>query len=245
MNQQAQNNPRFKNQLLAVLREEEIQRLVPHLKKVDLHQGFVLHESDTPPDSVYFLEEGVAALSVPSPEGIELNLSIVGNESTIGERAIFREGSFITRCQMLTNGSGHKLLPDLFKDEFKRGGTLHDFVIGRLETRLTETSQTALCSHMHSIEERLSRWLLNLADRLGSDELQLTQDYIANMLGVHRPGVTIAAIALQDAGLIHYTRGRISIVNRLGLEELTCECYEIIKKGVELNSNINSLRKRV
>lgn len=244
MKQQSQTKPPFKNALLAALPEEELQRLTPHLKKVDLHQGDVLHESDAPPNYVIFLEDGVAALSVSSPEGIELNLSIVGNESTVGERAIFREGSFITRCQMLTNGSGYKLPPDLFKEEFKRGGTLHEFVIGRLETRLTETAQTALCSHMHTIEQRLSRWLLNLADRLDSDELQLTQDYIANMLGVHRPGVTLAAIGLQDAGLIHYTRGRISITDRCGLEELTCECYEIIKKAIELNTILKSAIKK-
>ncbi|HEX8397015.1 MAG TPA: Crp/Fnr family transcriptional regulator [Pyrinomonadaceae bacterium] len=235
----------YQNELLASLSDEELQRIAPHLKKVELRQGEVLHEADSPPDHVFFLEEGVAALSVTSPEGIDLSLSIVGNESTVGERAIFREGSFIIRCQMLTHGSGYKIHPDTFKDEFERGGALHDFVIGRLETRLTETSQTALCSHMHTIEQRLSRWLLNLADRLKSEELPLTQDLIANMLGVHRPGVTLAAIALQDAGYIKYTRGHISIVNRKGLENLTCECYEIIKKALELNTVIKSVLKKV
>lgn len=244
MNQQTKTDSPYQNQLLAALNEEELKRLLPHLKKVDLHQGDILHEADSPPDYVFFLEEGVAALLVTSPEGIDLNLSIAGNESTIGERAIFREGSFIIRCQMLTNGRGFKLSPDLFNDEFKRGGTLHEFVIGRLETRLTETSQTALCSHMHTVEQRLSRWLLNLADRLESEELQLTQDYIAGMLGVHRPGVTLAAIALQDAGYISYSRGHISITDRKGLEESTCECYEIIKKAIELNSTIKSLTKK-
>lgn len=234
----------YQNALLAVLSDEELQRLSPHLKKVDLEQGDVLHEADSPPDYVFFLEEGVAALSVTSPDGIDLSLSIVGNESTVGERAIFRKGSFIVRCQMLTNGSGYKIHPDIFKYEFERGGKLHDFVIGRLETRLTETSQTALCSHAHTIEQRLSRWLLNLADRLGSDELPMTQDLIANMLGVHRPGVTLAAIALQDAGLIHYKRGHISIENRKGLENLTCECYEIIKQALELNTIIKSVIKK-
>jgi CRP-like cAMP-binding protein len=145
---------------------------------------------------------------------------------------------------MLTNGNGYKLPPDIFKHEFEHGGALHEFVIGRLETRLTETSQTALCSHMHTIEQRLSRWLLNLADRLDSEELLMTQDNIANMLGVHRPGVTLAAIALQDAGYISYERGHISITNRKGLEEITCECYEIIKEAVELNSKIKSITKK-
>lgn len=245
MHQQAQNNPNYRNALLAALIDEELHRLAPHLKKIDLKQGEVLHEADSPPNHVIFLEEGVASLSVTSPDGIDLSLSIVGNESTVGERAIFREGSFIIRCQMLTDGSGYKIHPDIFKDEFERGGALHDFIIGRLETRLTETSQTALCSHAHSIEQRLSRWLLVLADRVGSEVLPMTQDSIANMLGVHRPGITLAAISLQDGGYISYSRGVISIVNRKGLESLTCECYEIIKHALELNTKVNSVIKKV
>jgi CRP-like cAMP-binding protein len=235
---------RYQNALLAALSDEVLQRLAPHLKKVDLRQGEVLHEADSPPNHVFFLEEGVAALSVTSPEGVDLSLSIVGNESTVGERAIFREGSFIIQCKMLTHGNGYKIHPDTFKKEFDRRDTLHDFVIGRLETRLTETAQTALCSHAHSIEQRLSRWLLNLADRLESEELPMTQDLIANMLGVHRPGVTLAAIALQEGGYITYRRGHISIVNRKGLENLTCECYEIIKHAIELNKIIKSVMQK-
>ncbi|HEX8194626.1 MAG TPA: Crp/Fnr family transcriptional regulator [Pyrinomonadaceae bacterium] len=240
-----QPDSHYQNELLAALTGEELQRIAPHLKKVELRQGEVLHEADSPPNYVFFLEEGAAALSVTSPEGIDLSLSIVGNESTVGERAIFREGSFIIQCQMLTHGSGYKIQPDIFKDEFERGGTLHDFVIGRLETRLTETAQTALCSHAHSIEQRLSRWLLNLADRLKSEQLPLTQDSIANMLGVHRPGVTLAAISLQDAGYISYTRGLITIENRKGLENLTCECYEVIKQAVQLNTKVNSVVRKI
>ncbi|MDQ4121633.1 MAG: Crp/Fnr family transcriptional regulator [Acidobacteriota bacterium] len=232
MNQQAQSNPSFKNELLAALSGEELQRLYPHLKKVDLHQGDVLHESDAPPDYVYFLEEGVAGLSVTSETGKELNLSIVGNDSTVGERAIFRKGTFIIKCEMLTNGYGYTVPPQIFQDEFYRGGKLHDFVIDKLESRLTETAQTAFCNTAHTVEQRLGRWLLGLADRLETDELTLTQDYIANMLGVHRPGVTIAAIALQDAGYIDYSRGRIAILNREELENAACECYKIIKEAV-------------
>lgn len=241
MNQQIQIKSHYRNELLTALSDEEIQRLAAHLKTVELQKGKVLHEADSPPNYVYFLEQGVAALSVTSPDGIDLCLSIVGNEGTLGERAIFREGSFITRCQMLTDGSGYKIHPDTFKKEFERSGKLHDFVIGRLETRLTETSQTALCSHAHSVEQRLSRWLLNLTDRLESEELPMTQDNIANMLGVHRPGVSLAAKELQDNGYISYKRGCIEIVNRQGLEDMTCECYGIIKKAVQLNTIINSV----
>jgi CRP-like cAMP-binding protein len=235
----------FKNKLLAALSDEELQRIAPHLKKVDLRQGDILHKADSPPDYVFFLEEGAAALSVTGSNGVDLSLSIVGIESTVGERAIFREGSFIIQCQMLTDGGAYKIHPEIFKDEFERNGALHNFVIGRLETRLTETSQTALCSHAHSIEQRLIRWLLVLADRLESEELPMTQDFIANMLGVHRPGVSLVAKALQDVGYINYTRGLITIENREGLENLACECYEIIKKALKLNTKINSVIKNV
>lgn len=245
MTHQAQTESQYQNALLTSLTDEELQRLAPHLKKVDLEQGEVLHQADSPPNYVYFLETGIAALSVTTADGNDLCMSIVGHESTVGERAIFREGSFIIQCKMLTNGGGYKIPPDIFKKEFERAGTLHDFVIGRLETRLTETSQTALCSHAHLLEERLSRWLLILADRLGSDELPMTQDSIAHMLGVHRPGVSLAAKAFQTAGYIDYQRGHITITNRKGLEAITCECYEVIKKAIQLNTIIKSVFKKV
>ena len=145
---------------------------MPHLEDVSLNKGEVLHASDKPAEYVYFLAEGVASLSVSTEEGKELQLSIVGNESVVGERAIFKEGVFIIKCGMLTKGLGQRIAPTIFHKEFDRGGVLQELVLSRMEARITETAQTALCNQMHSVEQRLSRWLLtfrrSLAQRRAS-----------------------------------------------------------------------------
>ena len=162
-----------------------------------------------------------------------MQLSIVGNESVVGERAIFKEGVFIIRCAMLTDGSGHKIPPAIFHKEFDRGGVLHDLVLGRIEARITETAQTALCNQMHPIEQRLSRWLLTFADRLHSEELPATQELIADMLGVTRSEISRTAGALLEEDLINYSRGRLTIINRAGLKGRACECYQVIKHAIK------------
>jgi CRP-like cAMP-binding protein len=221
------------NSLLAALPEGEYQRLVAHLKPVSLNQGEVLHEANTPAQYVYFLDEGVASLSVSSEEGKELMLSIAGDESVVGERAIFKEGHFIVRCEMLTGGHGHRMLPKAFDEEFNRGGRLHQLVLNRIQARVTETAQTALCNQMHSIEQRLARWLLTLADRLHADEFHITHDHIANMIGVRRAGITDAMGTLREAGMIESLRGTVKILDRGKMEAQACECYAIIKEAIE------------
>ncbi len=225
--------PKSRNSLLAALPDAEYQRLIPHLKRVSVSKGEVLHASDEPADSVYFLEEGVASLSVSTDEGKKLQLSLVGNESVVGERAIFKEGVFIIKCAMLTEGSGHSMPPEVFTKEFERGGVLHDLVLDRLEAQITETAQTALCNQMHPIEQRLSRWLLTFADRLHCEELPTTQKLIADMLGVTRSEISRAAGELRDGDLIDYTRGRLTVVNRAGLKGKACECYEVIRHAIK------------
>lgn len=220
------------NSFLAALPDAEYQRLSPHLKKVSLRQGQVLHEAGSPPQSVYFLTEGIASLTLGSDEGKEMELSIVGDEGILGERAIFAgNGLQLIRCVMITNGSGYKMPPDIFHQEFNRGGVLQQLVLTRLESRIIEASQTALCNQMHGLEQRLCRWLLTFADRLHTEEIPVTQELASQMLGVRRAGVTVAAALLRDARLIEYSRGRIRIVDRAGLEDQVCECYEVIKKA--------------
>lgn len=227
----SQRNSR--NSLLAALPEAEFRRLVPHLKVISVTSGEVLHASDEPADSVYFLEEGVASLSVSTSEGKNLQLSIVGRESVVGERAIFKKGLFIIRCAMLTEGSGHSIPPTVFHQEFERSEVLHDLVLSRIEARITETAQTALCNQMHEMEQRLCRWLLTFADRLHSEELSITQQSIGDMLGVTRTEISRTAGELRERNLIEYSRGRLTIINRAGLQDKACECYRIIKHAIK------------
>jgi CRP-like cAMP-binding protein len=224
---------RSTNSLLAALPEAEYQRLAVHLREVILKRGEVLHESDTPAQYVYFLEQGVASLSVSSEDGKELMLSIVGDEGIVGERAIFKAGYFIIRCEMLTDGAGHRILPKAFEDEFNRGETLHGLVLNRMEARMIETAQTALCNQMHSIEQRLARWLLTLADRLHAEELHVTHEHMSGMVGVRRAGITDAVGTLREAGLIKSERGMVTILDRAKMEAQACECYVIIREAIK------------
>lgn len=226
-----------KNSLLAALPRAEYNRLIPHLERVSMSRGEVLHQSDEPPQDVYFLEEGVASLTVSTDIGQRLQLSIVGNESVVGERAIFKDGVFIIRCAMLSDGTGYKMAPTIFHKEFDRGGVLHDLVLGRIEARITETAQTALCNQMHEIQQRLGRWLLTFADRLQSEELPAKQELIADMLGVTRSQISRTAGEFQKSGLIAYSRGRVTIIKRAALKERACECYRVIKTAIEEFTN--------
>jgi CRP-like cAMP-binding protein len=179
-----------------------------------------------------------------------MELSIVGDEGILGERAIFASnGLQLIRCVMITKGRGYQMPPEIFKKEFNRGGVLQQLVLTRLESRILEASQTALCNQLHSLDQRLCRWLLTFADRLHNEQMVITQELASQMLGVRRAGVTVAAGVLRDAGLIEYSRGRITIVDRTGLEDRVCECYEVIKKatrasGVSVATDtVGSVRK--
>jgi CRP-like cAMP-binding protein len=231
MSKQSQRNSR--NSLLSALPEAEYQRLIPHLQSVSISKGEVLHASDEPAEYVYFLEEGVASISVSTDTGQKLQLSIVGSESVVGERAIFKHGVFIIKCAMLTEGDGYRMPAAVFHKEFDRGGVLRDLILGRMEARITETAQTALCNQMHPIEQRLSRWLLTFADRLHSEELPTTQELIAEMLGVTRSEISRAASELRELDLIDYSRGRLTVINRAGLKDKACECYLVIKQAIK------------
>jgi CRP-like cAMP-binding protein len=230
---QPSNRLRPTNSVLTALPDAEYLRIAEHLIEISLKQGEVLHESDTPAQYVYFLDEGVASISVSSEEGKELMLSIVGDEGIVGERAIFKEGYFIIRCEMLTDGSGRRMLPKAFEEEFNRGETLHQLVLNRMEARTTETAQTALCNQMHSVERRLARWLLTLADRLHAEEMHVTHEHMANMVGVRRAGITNAVGVLREEGLIKSERGTVTILDRARMEAQACECYAIIKEAIE------------
>ena len=226
------DSPR-ENEILAALPAAELEFLRPHLEPVELDSGQVLHDEGEAPHFVYFLTRGVVALSVSTQEGRSLDLSLIGREGIVGERAIFEGGMPGVRCTMLTEGAAFRMKPKFFNQEFQGGGKLHDLTMRTLEARVLETSQTALCCQMHSVEQRLSRWLLTFADRLESDQLPITHQAISQMLGVRRVGVTIAIGVLSDAKLIQHSRGSIAIINRKGLEKQSCECYQVSREAAE------------
>lgn len=220
------------NLILAALSPSEMQLLAPHLKHVDLSRDQTMHEEGEVPQRVYFLTSGVATLSISTSGGREMELSLVGREGIVGERAIFDGGLRSVRCSMLTEGHAYSLSPAFFRTEFQLGQKLHDLVMRTLEARLAETSQTALCNHMHLTEQRIARWLLCLSDRLNSCDLAITQETSARMLGMHRPGISLAMSELREAGVLEYSRGHLTITNRRELEKRACECYGLIKDAM-------------
>jgi CRP-like cAMP-binding protein len=220
------------NAILAALPAGEYSRLAQYLTKVTLEQGQVLNEVEQPPQDVYFLTEGIAIVVIFGAGGKQLEMSVIGNESIVGERAVFEGGLSMIRCSMMTSGTAYKLSSLILYDEFYAGGKLHDLVMRTIEARLVETSQNALCNRAHRLEQRLSRWLLLMTDRLHCDTLPLTHEKLADFLGVQRAALTVAAGNLRKAGLIELARGAFMIVDHLGLESHCCECYESTQEAV-------------
>jgi CRP-like cAMP-binding protein len=231
------NNPPLhrsdlKNSILRALPENEFQRLAPHLEKITLEAGKVLHEVGEPSQPVYFLEDGIASETLTDNQGKGIELVVVGNEGLMGERAIFGRRSLVEfRCVMFDHSTAYKIDPDRFREEFKRGKVLHDLIMSRIEARLIETSQTALCAQLHSIEERIARWLLTLAYRSRRNHFHVTQEHISNMLGVRRPTISLLMGGLREAGIVEYSRSNVTLLDLSALENETCECYEVIKKA--------------
>ena len=222
-----------RNLLLAALPAAEYQRLRPHLKPILLRPGQVLHEEGNTISRVYFLAEGIASFTLTCEQGIEIELSIVGNEGMVGLRALMGGGPTTIRAVVEIGGSSWWMPADVLLEDFRRGGKLQDLLMRQIQARLTETAQTALCNHLHTLEERLSRWLLIIYDRSHSTELDLTQEFIARMLATRRPAVTATAHILKKAGLIDYHRGHITIRDPEGLQDCACGCYKVIHQAVE------------
>ena len=223
---------------MASLPEAEFQRLAPHLETVFLSKGEVLYASSEPAASVFFLGEGVASLCVSSGDGRTLQLGMGGSESVVGESPIFKNAVFIVNCAMLTEGGGYRMSPTIFQTEFDRSQVLRDLVLSRVAARITETAQTALCNQVHTKEQRLSRWLLTFADRLHSVQLPATQERIGDMLGLTRSEISRTAGGLSKRNLIEYSRGHVTINDRAGFRDKTCECYRIIRRAIGELANL-------
>lgn len=217
------------NRLLAVLPEEEYLRIVSHLELVSLPLGEVLYESGGLLDWVYFPTDAIVSLLYVMEDGSSAEIAVVGYEGLIGI-ALFMGGlTMPNRAVVQSAGQAYRLKGTVLNREFHRSGEFQHLLLRYTLALLTQMGQTAVCNRHHTVDQQLCRWLLLSLDRLPSNELSMTQELIANMLGVRREGVTEAAGKLQKAGLIHYNRGRITVLDRPGLEARVCECYHVVR----------------
>jgi len=217
------------NWLIDALHDSNYERLAPYLTPVSFSLGEVVYESGERLDSVYFPTTSHISLLYTMINGSTAEMGLIGNEGVVGT-ALYMGGE-ITRNRAMVQGSGRalKLSGAMMLEEFARGGEFQQLLLRYTMALITQISQTAVCNRLHSVEKRLCRWLLMTHDRVDSDELQMTQEWISNMLGVRREGVTLAAKGLQQRGLISCGRGNIKIVDRTGLETSVCECYEVVR----------------
>ncbi len=218
-----------KNHILGALPAADYEHLLRHLEPVPLPLGWSVYESGREQEHVYFPTNSIVSLLYVMEDGSSAEIAVVGNEGLVGI-ALFMGGETTpSRAVVQSAGHGYRLQAKLLKDEFHRAGLLQRMLLRYTQALITQMAQTAVCNRHHSVEQQLCRWLLLSLDRLDVKELQMTQELIANMLGVRREGVTEAAGHLQQAGLIHYSRGHISVLDRPGLEQRVCECYAVVK----------------
>ena len=217
-----------KNHLLAALPPCEWLRWQPQLEWVEMPLGQVLCESGVALSHVYFPSTSIVSLLYVMEDGASAEIAVVGNEGIVGISLFMGGESTPSRAVVQSAGEGFRLPARVIKEEFNRTPVLH-LLLRYTQALITQMAQTAVCNRHHSLDQQLCRWLLLSLDRLPGNELVMTQELIANMLGVRREGVTEAALKLQHAGLIRYARGRIAVLDRAGLEKRTCECYGVVK----------------
>lgn len=222
-----QDHSRSANRLLAALPEDEYNRLKPHLVYESVTVGTVFYEASEKIETVYFPNRALISLVNTLSNGATTEIGIIGGTEMIGLPVILDDGYSSQRAIVQVADGTFKISAKILKQEFDRGGKLQQILLKYAHTRLSEISQIAVCNRHHTIEERLARWLLTVQDLTQSDKLPLTQEFIGNMLGCRRSGVTISAGILQQAGLITYARGKITILNRNALEATACECYQL------------------
>jgi len=223
------DKPLGANHLLAALADEDYRRIGPGLQPVTFSLGQVLYESSGLLDYVYFPTSSVVSLLYTTEDGSTAEMGLTGNDGVVGVALFLGGDTTPNRAVVQIAGDAFRMKAKMLQEEFARGGWLQRLMLRYTQALITQISQTAVCNRLHSVEKRLCRWLLLSHDRVKSDELLMTQEFISNMLGGRRESVTVSAGRLQDAGLIHYARGHITILDREGLEAIVCECYRIVK----------------
>jgi CRP-like cAMP-binding protein len=221
------------NHLLAALPADEYKRLLPHLELVPMPLGHSLYEPGTLMRHAYFPADSIVSMLYVMENGSSAETAVVGSEGVVGVSLFMGGETTPSRAVVQSAGQAYRLKGQLLKEEFFRAGPFQQLLLRYTQALLTQIAQTAVCNCHHSLDQQLCRWLLLSLDRLSSNELTMTQELIANMLGVRREGVTEAAGRLQRAGLIEYSRGRIIVLDRPGLERRTCECYAVVRREYE------------
>ena len=224
---------RGENRLLADLPRDEYDRLHPHLEKVPLPLKHILYEANGPIPHVFFPLNGVVSLVIIMEGGFILEVGTIGNEGMVGTPVFLGSESSPTRAISQVPGEALRMETKVFQEEMRRGGLLYSLVQRYTQAMINQISQSTVCNHRHSVQKRMCRWLLMSHDRVGADEFPLTHEFLAQMLGVRRPTVTAVAGILQKAGLITYHRGRMTVLDRKGLEAASCECYEVVAKELD------------
>jgi CRP-like cAMP-binding protein len=221
------------NHLLDALPAADYARIAPQLELVAMRLGQVLYDPGTKLRYVYFPTTSIVSLLYVMENGASAEIAIVGNEGILGVSLFMGGDTTPSRAVVQSEGYAFRLKSELLKSEFARFGPTMQLLLRYTQSLITQMAQTAVCNRHHSVDQQLCRWLLLSLDRLQSNELSMTQELIANMLGVRREGVTEAAGKLQTAGLISYRRGKITVLDRCGLEGRTCECYRVVKAELD------------
>jgi len=222
-----------RNNLLAALPQAERERLIPHLKLVPMPLGMVLYESGDVLRHVYFPTDCIVSLLYVMKDGASAEISVVGNDGVVGVALLLGGETTPSRAVVQSAGNAYRLRSKRLKDEFYRHGKAQLLLLRYTQALLTQMAQTAVCNRHHPVEQQLCRWLLLSLDRLPSNHLNMTQELIANMLGVRREGVTTAAAKLQKLGIIRYSRGKVTVLDRPKLEQMCCECYSVVKRETD------------
>jgi CRP-like cAMP-binding protein len=230
-------NSRSNNLILAALASEEFDRLSEHLDTFELKLGEFLHMPDERVEYVYFPTDGIVSLLATLEGGETVETGVVGREGMVGISIVL--GVDTTTSQSLVQGSGHalRMKAQSLNPFLNNGERLRNLLLSYIHTLFSQISQTAACNRVHTLNERLARWLLLTHDRLERDTFEMTHEFLARMLGTRRAGVSIAASALREAGLIDYSRGQVAVLNRKGLEEGCCECYGVVKADADRLKN--------
>ncbi|EAZ91153.1 Crp/Fnr family transcriptional regulator [Crocosphaera chwakensis] len=217
------------NRLLQALPNVDYQKLAPHLTSLDLSAGTILYEPEQAIEWAYFPCSAMISIVSIMENGATTEIGLIGKEGMVGLPIILGGKHYINQAIVQISGTALKLDGSILKQEFHRSNSLQNLLLLYIQARITQVSQTAACNRQHKIQKRLARWLLSVYDCVLSDELPLTQEFIANMLGTRRSGVTTAANILQEAGIIRYSRGKITILDQEELENAACECYRLIQ----------------